>query len=47
MKKHGNEIAKDTLALSLENITPPEQSFSKKLNINEHQVQIGVEKVIS
>jgi isoleucyl-tRNA synthetase len=44
MEKHGREIKTDTLALLVEKATPPEGSFSRMWNINDHRVNIGVKK---
>ncbi|WP_422446656.1 isoleucine--tRNA ligase [Thermoanaerobacterium sp. DL9XJH110] len=44
MEKHGREIMTDTLALLVEKATPPEGSFSRMWNINDHRVNIGVKK---
>lgn len=44
IKRHGDEIKKDTLAIVVEKVSPPEESFTKELNINDHKVKIGVKK---
>ncbi len=44
LKKHGEEIKKDTLALSIEKTSPSEDSFIREWNINDHKVEIGVKK---
>ncbi|MDD4569643.1 MAG: isoleucine--tRNA ligase [Tepidanaerobacteraceae bacterium] len=44
MEKHGEEIKTDTLALSVEKVSPPEDSFARHLDINNHKVDIGVKK---
>lgn len=45
VQKFGDEIMKDTLALSFEKIsTVPEECFTKNWNINDHKVQLAVKK---
>ncbi len=44
MAKHGKEIQADTLAISAEKISPSSKNHTKKWNINDHKVEIGVKK---
>jgi isoleucyl-tRNA synthetase len=44
MKKFGESIQKDTLALSVQKIAPPAGSFYQEWNLNDHKVTIGVKK---
>lgn len=44
MEKFGRDIQTDTLALSVEKILPPKDSFSREWDINNHKVNIGVKK---
>lgn len=44
MEKFGTEIKTDTLAITVENVQPPADSYHREWNVNEHKVTIGVKK---